>query len=210
MKIYWLFFSGRYFEERKNMNYEGFQWINNWAGQSSLLDGTMLAITNSVPYVAVALLLFLWFSGNKDNLEKRYTAIYAAFSSLIALFINSMIHLVYYHPRPFVAHHVHLLEHHAADSPFVSDHAVLVFAIAWTILLRNERIKYPIFIWAIVVGISRIYIGVHYPTDIIGSVLLALGTSMLVIYFSTKLEPLVKIIFRLYNIVSKQLIAVFR
>lgn len=193
------------------MNYEGFQWINNWAGQSSLLDGTMLALTNSVPYVAVALLLFLWFSGNnKNNFEKRYTAIYAAFSTIIALLINSIIHLVYYHPRPFMAHHVHLLVNHAADSSFVSDHAVLVFAIAWTILLRNERIKYPVFIWAILVAVSRIYIGVHYPVDVMGSALIAFGTSMFFIHYSKKWEPMMQIIFRLYNLVTNRLTAIFR
>lgn len=193
------------------MNYEGFQWINNWAGQSSLLDGTMLAITNSVPYVAVALLLFLWFSGNnKNNLEKRYTAIYAAFSTIIALLINSIIHLVYYHPRPFMAHHVHLLVNHAADSSFVSDHAVLVFAIAWTILLRNERIKYPVFIWAILVAVSRIYIGVHYPVDVMGSALIAFGTSVFFIHYSKKWEPMMQIIFRLYSLVTNRLTAIFR
>lgn len=193
------------------MNYEGFQWINSWAGYTSFLDEIMLVITNSVPYVAIAILLFLWFSGKKkQTLDRRRTAIYAAFSSLMALFVNSIIHLIYYHPRPFVAHHVHLLVHHAADSSFVSDHAVLVFAIAWTILMRNERIKYPIFIWATVVAISRIYVGVHYPADVMGSALIAFGTSMLLVYFSKKWEPLVQIIFRLYDLVTKRFMSVFR
>lgn len=193
------------------MNEEGFQWINNWAGQSWFLDEFMLGVTNSVPYVAVAILLFLWFSGKKKQvLPRRRTAIYAAFSTLTALLINSIIHLVYYHARPFVGHHVHLLVNHATDSSFVSDHAVLVFAIAWTILMRNERIKYPIFIWASVVGISRIYIGVHYPADIMGSVLIAFGTSLLFIHFSKKLEPLMQVLFRLYDLITKRLITVLR
>ena len=141
--------------------------INSWAGYSSFLDDIMLVVTNSVPYIAIAILLFLWFSGkNKQMLERRRTAIYAALSSAMALLVNSILHLVYYHPRPFVGHHVHLLVHHAADSSFVSDHAVLVFAIAWTILMRNERIKYP----GIHLGHDccdiPYYIGVHYPVDV--------------------------------------------
>ncbi len=193
------------------MNYEGFQMINSWAGYSSFLDDIMLLVTNSVPYVAIAILLFLWFSSKKKHiLERRRTALYAAFSSLMALFVNSIIHLVYYHPRPFIVHHVHLLVHHAADSSFVSDHAVLVFAIAWTILMRNERIKYPVFIWATIVAISRIYIGVHYPVDVIGSALLAFGTSLLVIHYLKKWEPVMQFMFRLYDLVAKRLMAVFR
>ena len=192
------------------MNYEGFQWINGWAGYTSFLDELMLLVTTSVPYVAVAILLSLWFSSKKkQTLERRRTALYAAFSSLMALFVNSIIHLIYYHPRPFIAHHVHLLVHHAADSSFVSDHAVLVFAIAWTILLRNERIKYPVFIWAAIVAISRIYIGVHYPVDVIGSALLGFGTSLLVIHYLKKWEPVIQFMFRFYDLVAKRLMAVF-
>ncbi|WP_391207331.1 undecaprenyl-diphosphatase [Psychrobacillus sp. L4] len=182
------------------MNFNIFQQINGWAGHSRLLDTIMITMSDSLPYIAVAIILYLWFVGNKQQgIEKRYTAIYAIFSSAIALVINAIIHLVYYHPRPFVTHHVHQLVPHTVDSSFVSDHAVLVFAIAWIFIMRNDRLKYPILIWAIVVGLSRIYVGVHYPADLIGSALLSCATSGLVIYFSTKLEPIVQVLFRLYD-----------
>ncbi|WP_397536552.1 undecaprenyl-diphosphatase [Rummeliibacillus pycnus] len=186
------------------MNYELFQQINGLAGHSSLLDHFMVFLSNSVPYVVVLLLFYLWFIGNKQKgIEIRYTALYAVFSSAIALFINVIIHMVYYHPRPFVAHHVHKLVPHAADSSFVSDHAILVFAIAWTLLLRNTRGKYIILLWATMVGLSRVYVGVHYPFDVIGSIVLSFATSSLVIYFSNKLEPLVQLLFRIYHRINK-------
>ncbi|MGG0657101.1 undecaprenyl-diphosphatase [Rummeliibacillus pycnus] len=186
------------------MNYELFQQINGLAGHSKLLDDLMIFLSNSVPYVVVLLLLFLWFIGNKQKgIEIRYTALYAVFSSAIALFINAIIHMIYYHPRPFVAHHVHKLVPHAADSSFVSDHAVLVFAIAWTLLLRNTRGKYIVLLWATMVGLSRVYVGVHYPFDVIGSIVLSFATSSLVIYFSNKLEPLVQLLFRIYHRINK-------
>ena len=186
------------------MNYETFQRINGWAGHSKLLDTVMVTISESVPYVAAALMLYLWFIGNKQQgIEKRYTALYAVFSSAIALFINAIIHFVYYHPRPFVTHQVHQLVPHAADSSFVSDHSVLVFAIAWILIMRNAHWKYPVLFWAAFVGLSRIYIGVHYPADVIGSALLAFVTSSLVIYFSRRLEPLVQLLFNLYNQFTK-------
>ncbi|WP_102693574.1 undecaprenyl-diphosphatase [Rummeliibacillus pycnus] len=186
------------------MNYELFQQINGLAGHSTLLDNLMIFLSNSLPYVVVLLLLYLWFIGNKQKgIEIRYTTVYAAFSAAIALFINVIIHFFYYHPRPFVTHHVHKLVAHAADSSFVSDHAVLVFAIAWTLFLRNTRGKYIILLWATMVGLSRIYIGVHYPYDVIGSIVLSLATSSLVVYFSKKLEPLVQVLFRIYHRINK-------
>ncbi|WP_391119822.1 undecaprenyl-diphosphatase [Psychrobacillus sp. L3] len=188
------------------MNYHIFQQINEWAGHSKLLDTIMITLSNSLPYISVVIILYLWFIGHKQQgIEKRYTAIYAIFSSAIALVINAIIHLVYYHPRPFVTHQVHQLVPHTADSSFVSDHAVLVFAIAWIFIMRNERFKYPILIWAIVVGLSRIYVGVHYPIDVIGSALLSCATSGLVMYFSIKLEPLIQLLFRLYNQLKRKM-----
>lgn len=186
------------------MNYELFQQINGLAGHSRLLDSLMVFLSDSVPYVAVLLMLYLWFIGNKHKgIKIRYTALYAVFSSIFALLINAVIHFVYYHPRPFVGHHVHQLVSHAADSSFVSDHTVLVFAIAWTLFIRNNPGKYIILLWATMVGLSRIYIGVHYPFDVIGGILLSLVTSTLVIYFSNRLEPLVQLLFRIYHRINK-------
>ncbi|WP_129730458.1 undecaprenyl-diphosphatase [Ectobacillus funiculus] len=188
------------------MNYEIFQWINGWSSYSPYLDKGMIFITNSVPYVAIALMLFLWFIGNQEKrVEKQYTAVYTVFSCLLGLSINAVLHLFYYHPRPFVAHHVHQLVPHPADSSFVSDHAVLVFSIAWIMLLRNDSWKYPGFIWAIIVGISRVFVGVHYPADVIGGALISYGVSLLVIQSSKKLEPLVQVIFNVYSGLTKHI-----
>jgi undecaprenyl-diphosphatase len=100
----------------------------------------MIGITDSVPYVAILFMLFLWFSRAKREtaLAKQYTVIYTVLSTLFVLFLNAAIHLIYYHLCPFATHHVHQLVPHVADSSVVSDHSVLVFAIAFTLLLRND------------------------------------------------------------------------
>ncbi|MBO9129463.1 undecaprenyl-diphosphatase [Bacillus sp. 165] len=188
------------------MNYEIFQWINGWSGHFSYLDRGMIFITNSVPYAAIVIMLFLWFVGNRDKrAEKQYIAIYAVFSCLLGLSVNAILHLVYYHPRPFVVHHVHQLIPHSADSSFVSDHAVLVFSMAWTMLLRNDSWKYPVLIWAVIVGISRVFVGVHYPVDVIGGALISYGGSIVIIQSSKKLEPVVQVVFIVYHGLTKHI-----
>ncbi|MCP8970707.1 hypothetical protein [Ectobacillus ponti] len=63
------------------MNYTIFQWMNRWAGHSPFLDYTMIMITKTVPYVAILLMLFLWFHGKGEKaVDKQYTALYAVFS----------------------------------------------------------------------------------------------------------------------------------
>lgn len=188
------------------MNYGIFQWINDIAGRYPFLDKAMIFITDSVPYVVIVFMLFLWFTANKEKrAEKQYTAIYIVFTCLLGLGLNALIHFVYYHPRPFITYNVHQLVPHANDSSFVSDHAVLVFSVACTLLLRKDSWKYPVLVWAILVGISRIFVGVHYPADVIGGALLSLGASFVIIKFSNKLEPVVQVLFTIYNKLTKRI-----
>lgn len=188
------------------MNYTVFQWINNFAESSKLLDTLMIAITNSAAYVAILFMLILWFNnGKKENaIRKQYTVLYTTLSVSIALLVNVLIHAVYYHPRPFITHHVNQLVPHAADSSFVSDHSVLVFSIAFVFILRGEKLKYIALIWAILVGVSRMYVGVHYPLDILGRAFLTFITSGLVMQSARIFEPLAKFIFKMYALVAKR------
>ncbi|MCW9129421.1 undecaprenyl-diphosphatase [Bacillus paramycoides] len=188
------------------MNYTVFQWINNFAGSSKLLDTLMIAITNSVPYVAILFMLILWFNNGKKEyaIRKQYTVLYTTLSVSIALLVNVLIHAVYYHPRPFITHHVNQLVPHAADSSFVSDHSVLVFSIAFAFILRGEKLKYIALIWAILVGVSRMYVGVHYPLDILGAAFLTFITSGLVMQSTRIFEPLANFIFKMYALVAKR------
>ena len=184
----------------ERVNFEGFEWINKWAGHFHALDIIMLWLTDSVPYIAVALMAILWFSGGKEqHSPRRYTALYAMFSTAAGLFINFFIHLFYYHPRPFVVHHVQQLVPHVADSSFVSDHALIVFAFAWMLLLRKEKWRVPFFILAVMVALSRIYLGVHYPLDVIGSALIALVTGLFIVSLSKRLEPIFGWLLKLYG-----------
>ena len=49
------------------MNYTVFQWFNNLAGSSKLLDTLMIAITNSAVYVAILFMFILWFNNGKSQ-----------------------------------------------------------------------------------------------------------------------------------------------
>ncbi|MEH6852745.1 Undecaprenyl-diphosphatase [Bacillus sp. 491mf] len=194
------------------MNYTIFHWINNFAGSSALLDKVMIFITNSAPYVTMILMFSLWFSNSQkeEAIRKQYTVLYTALSVCIALLLNVLIHALYNHPRPFVTYHVHKLVPHAADSSFVSDHAVLVFSIAFTMILRGEAWKNIALLWAILVGISRIYVGVHYPADIIGGAVLSFVTSALVVKYTNKVEPLARIVFQIYAKITKRIPLLFK
>lgn len=184
------------------MNYSIFKFINDFAGKWSVLDHFMIFLSKSAIVVVIGLLCYLWF---QKNTNKKYTAFYIVLTLILALGSNLILHQFYYHARPFVNHHVTKLISHSSDSSFVSDHGTLVFSTAIILLLRKNSLSKYSAIWAILVGISRIYVGVHYPFDIVGSFILSGLAALVVIKTKNYTEFLMKILLKVYEIIVNKL-----
>lgn len=80
---------------------------------------------------------------------------------------------------------VHLVNNYCGgDYGFISNHASNSFALAafTSIILRNRTYTILIFAWALLVSCSRIYLGVHYPGDILGGALFGYLLAKLMVY----------------------------
>ncbi|WP_176547357.1 phosphatase PAP2 family protein [Bacillus sp. AFS053548] len=178
------------------MNYSIFKLINSFAGKWPALDNAMILLSKSAILIVIGLLCYLWI---QKGSERKHTAFYIVLTLILALGGNFIIHQFYYHARPFVNHHVTKLISHSSDSSFVSDHGTLVFSTSLILLLRKDRLGLISLVWAILVGISRIFVGVHYPFDIIGAFILAGIVAIIVLKTSSLTEPLMKILLEIYE-----------
>lgn len=122
----------------------------------------------------------------KSQVKKRLV-IFTLLVLPISYAVAKVLGHFYYDPRPFVVGAFTPLIAHAADNGFPSDHALLVGALAAAITPFSR--KWAIWLWiiAILVAISRVYVGVHHTIDVVAS----LGISALValvIYSSGKFK----------------------
>ncbi len=103
--------------------------------------------------------------------------VWTPLAAALALLVNIPIRNFVERPRPFVDHKgLEVLIEGKDDYSFVSDHSTLAMALAVGIFMVHRRYGLVGILLAVAAGLSRVYMGVHYPTDVIGG--LALGTAV--------------------------------
>lgn len=141
------------------------------------------AFNASAIFVLVAVAGSIWFFGRPGGpTRSKCAAVSAAVAGALALLVNVVLGEIWFHDRPFVDHprQTLLLVHHAADNSFPSDHASLAFAIAFAVLAFHRRLGVLLLLGAACIGADRVFIGVHYPIDVLASFLVGLGAALVV------------------------------
>ena len=189
------------------IDYTVYSVLNGIAGQSLPLDNLMVFIATYGPLVFDGYIVFLWFRGRSEReIEiNRKRAIYAAFSALVALGINQIFSYIWVRERPYVHHPAHLLLPASPDPSFPSDHAAGGFSIATGILLGRPLPGIGLLTFAILLAISRVYVGIHYPSDVLGGALLGILGAIIVESCKGLLEIPIHWLFLLWSHIEKQL-----
>lgn len=176
-----------------DVDYEWFEFINNKVQHYQLLDNTMIFFAEYVQYAFGLLILMLWLL-NKSNF--RVIAFQALFAFALGFSINRLIEVFIYRDRPFITHNVIQLVDHSANSSFPSDHATSAIVIAVTLWLSSYRFKYIWFVLAVGVAFSRVWVGVHYPFDVMAGFINGLLIALLTHYILFKIPPIANLIQR--------------
>lgn len=147
------------------------------------MDEMMKLAANDLIYLIIPLILALWFfPGRLDSRAiRQQLAIATALAVLLALGIGSMVAQLHAHARPFVSDPgTRLLIAHSADNGFPSDHALAIFATVGTLMSWRLRFGIAALSVAALIGFARIFVGVHWPSDIVmgGAIGVAAGLLM--------------------------------
>jgi len=162
-------------------------FLNGFASKSTFLDSLIVFCASYLPWLLVAsFLLWLYFSSSSTR-EKIYILGVTALSALVARFgITEIIRFFYHRPRPFVAFsQIHALFSDTEWS-FPSGHAAFFFALASAVFFFNKKWGVALFIGTVIVTIGRVAAGVHYPSDIIGGMLIGIAVAYAVFYLAEK------------------------
>lgn len=156
------------------------QWANSFAGSSSALDWIMIAASQFGVPLLILFVALQWWS-RRERLSIRHTCVAAGLSFLIGLGLNQIILLFVHRIRPYDAGLTHLIVSRSGDWSFPSDHATASLAIAATFLLhRVWRRAFIPWAGALLICVSRVYIGTHYASDVLGGAVTGVVAALVV------------------------------
>ena len=158
-----------------------FQFINGLAGHVRVIDEFFKGLSNDYTALIAACLILVWLWFATRNTSQRLNNQRAVLSAMLSLGIASILMLIinhfYFRPRPFnvlPADSINLLFYKPHDSSFPSNLAAVIFALAVPIFIRNKKWGGLLLGLAFLSSLGRVYLGVHYPLDILGGA--AIGT----------------------------------
>ena len=139
----------------------------------------------ATPVFALATLALWLLDRPRRAFRWKVACLSGLVSAGVGLMLSQVISHLWDRPRPFVAHPAQtlLLAPPSPEPSFPSDHAVAAFAIAFSVLFVVGRIGGAAFLSAaVVVSVTRIFAGLHYPGDVAGGMLVGLLAAAMVFY----------------------------
>ncbi len=178
----------------EQLDFSVFTWLNNLAQNKTIAD--LAKFFGEYGIYLLALVIFVYWFTNRQDLAKRIQARSAILLSIFSLviargIITEIIRALWHRPRPYESHNVIQVIAKDPEASFPSGHTTAMFAIAFVIYSYDKKLGCWL-LWLVTISaISRVVAGVHYPADIIGGVLIAWVVAWLVYKnMRTKIEPL--------------------
>lgn len=146
------------------------------------MDGVMSNLSTSAYVVPVVLPVTQLIVGLcRHDTQTVYNTVQTASSLLLTVGLAFGLKYAVNRPRPYATYAYINPYTRDADPSFPSGHTSIAFSTATALSLEYKRwyVVVPSFLWAGAVGYSRLYLGMHYPTDVLAGAVLGAGSSWL-------------------------------
>ncbi len=140
------------------------------------LDKLAIFFAVYIGFLLLVFLGYLWFS---RPASRRMVMVALIAAGIARLGITNIIRFFYPHPRPFDVMQVRQLIPENGSS-FPSGHASFFFALSAAIYLYDRKLGWFFFVVSALMGVARVYVGVHWPLDILGGIAVGIITAILV------------------------------
>ena len=160
----------------EHINQQLFMYINAPDQVTQIDRYFAIFMANDTLYLLCLCLILCWFLGSYST---KSIVIKAILCCSLALCLGYFISLVLPHERPFVLHLGNTLISHAATASFPSNHMTIFSSIAIS-FIYSKLFKWGYFLLMLACGVAwaRIYVGVHFPLDMLGALILAFITNI--------------------------------
>jgi len=166
----------------KDLDINILRWL--YENRNPIFDSTFIVITNSAAAIAFGVPGILLIAGlvkkNRDMWRKALTIIIpVAVSAIVANILKFSLDM----PRPYELYPFIEKLSTGGSPTFPSGHTAdaFAFAVAACLVYPRWQIMLPSLIWAALVGISRMWLGVHFPSDVLGGAVI--GAASAIIYY---------------------------
>lgn len=165
----------------QNLDWQAVKHAVDLANSNPIIALIVYYAAEILIYLFAIIVYYLW--EKKEPVGKHHgnkkAVIMVIMTLAVALAIKSLISFVVNRPRPFMSHPELLSFPLRVDgASFPSGHALISFSVAFSLLFSgSKKWGWTLFVMAILISLGRVFAGVHYPSDVIASCLIALGTA---------------------------------
>jgi undecaprenyl-diphosphatase len=188
-----------------NLDVQIFRALNGLAGRDVTVDALFIFGAKWLIVLMAALVVaYVACSWKTLEFENRVEhAWHVAVGFILAFATERLIGFLWFRPRPFVTlpDVVKLIEKSAAEKSFPSGHATASFVLAFGLLLHNRKWGAALCVLAVWVSLSRMFVGVHYPSDLLAGVGVAAFAALVTRPVAKAIEPYLEFlpVFRKYK-----------
>ncbi|MDU0201741.1 undecaprenyl-diphosphatase [Paenibacillus sp. MAH-36] len=178
------------------LDYQLFQMVNGLGRTMDVLNPVMRMFASYAEYVFYIGIVIYWFTRHRIQ---RQMVVQSLVSACVAFACSGIIGHFFYRDRPFVTHAVLQLIEHPANASFPSDHATGAFVIAASIWSFRRKEGLVWLVLAACIAFSRVWTGVHYPSDVLAGAVLGIAAAAVVHQLLTSVPKVQNMLFQVIH-----------